>query len=487
MSRFLKLMSILAIVALIAVPAFAEVQNVKVSGDIDSKAISRNQYDFSNGNSNGNAQPGTFSYNDNDTWFNTTARVQVDADLTDNVSTVVRLLNERDWGVEAPAGNTSGDTTIALDLANVKMKEIFCQPLALTIGRQNIRLGSGLVVGDPDTNDMSVNGAAFAGDLSVRKSFDAIKATLDYNPLTVDLIMAKIDSNTVGRALTTTGSRTKDDVDLYAVNAAYKFNKYNSELEGYLITKIDQSIGTTTPLKDQVNVYGIRGSLEPISKLILDAELAYQNGSYADATISRTIDREAWAGDVGAQLAVGTKWSPVLAARYSYRSGQQSPGTDADADAENYAGGQAKTNKYEAWDTMFEDQTHGIIANAIFSNNNDGVDSNGHTINVMASVVPLQDLTVAVDYYHYLLAEKWYSDNQAGSTLSNRIMNNGNTSYEVKDKTDLGDEVDVSLAYDYTEDVKLGLTAGFFLPGKAFQTNNENMASTVMADVKVSF
>ena len=45
MSRFLKLMSILAIVALIAVPAFAEVQNVKVSGDIDSKMINRNNYD----------------------------------------------------------------------------------------------------------------------------------------------------------------------------------------------------------------------------------------------------------------------------------------------------------------------------------------------------------------------------------------------------------------------------------------------------------
>src|SRR3989338_5035262 len=137
MSRVLKLMSVLAIVALIAVPAFAEVQNVKVSGDIDSKAITRSQYDFSNGNSNGNPQPGATSYRDSDTWFMTTARVQIDADLTDNVSTSVRLLNERDWDVEAAA-----TTEIALDLASVSLKEFFYSPLTLKIGRQNLRFGS---------------------------------------------------------------------------------------------------------------------------------------------------------------------------------------------------------------------------------------------------------------------------------------------------------------------------------------------------------
>ena len=179
MSRFLKLMSVLAIVALIAVPAFAEVQNVKVSGDIDSKMITRTNYDVGSGT----------GVNDNDTWFMSTARVQIDADLTDNVSTCVRLLNERDWTVE------SADTTaITLDLASVKMKEMFYAPLTLTIGRQNIRLGSGLVVGDPDTNDAvaGVTGAITAPDLSSRKSFDAIRATLDYNPLVVDLSLIHI-------------------------------------------------------------------------------------------------------------------------------------------------------------------------------------------------------------------------------------------------------------------------------------------------------
>jgi hypothetical protein len=459
MSRFLKLMSILAIVALIAVPAFAEVQNVKVSGDIDSKMINRSNYDFQN---SGTA--------DTDTWFTSTARLQIDADLTDNVSTCVRLLNERDWGIENAAGNLTGDTTIALDLSYVKLKEMFYAPLTMTIGRQNLRFGSGLVVGDPDSNDMSVS-SPFAGDLSARKAFDAVRATFDYNPLVIDVIMAKIDANTIGGA-TSTG-KNRDDADLYGINAAYKFNKYNSEMEAYMFAKNTRQ-GSTNLESDSVNTYGIRGSLEPISKLVVDGELAMQTGDLR--TVGIKMDRSAYAADLGAAYAIDYKWSPKVAARYSYRSGQKNPGN---------AGANVDTRDavdYKAWDTSFEDQTHGIIANKIFDGNNDGVDSNGSTINVMASVVPAQDLTVALDYYYFMLAQKWKT-----SDLDTRSLNGGTLNYFVNSKKNLGQEVDLSLGYDYTEDVKLGLVAGFFLPGEAFSHVNNDMASTVMADVKVSF
>ena len=458
MSKFLKLMSVLAIVALIAVPAFAEVQNVKVSGDIDSKMINRSNYDFNNGNTS-----------DTDTWFMSTARLQVDADLTDNVSTSVRLLNERDWGVESSAAATGTTTEIAIDLASVKMKEMFYAPLTLIIGRQNIRLGSGLVVGDPDTNDTAVAAAnIFANDLSVRKSFDAVRATLDYNPLVLDILMAKISTGVV-----LGGGNTNDDINLYGLNAAYKFNQYNSEAEAYAIARIDRNgaAAGATLKTDTTYVYGVRGSLEPISKLVVDAELAIQRGDFAVSS-TKTMDRSAWAGDIGGSYAIDYKWSPKVAVRYSYRSGQKQSGNDADDDTTG-------TNDYKAWDTMFEDQTHGIVANQIFNGNNDGVDSNGSTINVMASVVPVQDLTVAVDYYNFMLAEKWIDLDVTTRTTFN-VSN-------VRSKKNLGQELDLSLGYDYTEDVKLGLTAGFFMPGKTFLKHNNDMASTVIADVKVSF
>jgi thiamine pyrophosphokinase len=350
-----------------------------------------------------------------------------------------------------------------LDLASVKMKEMFYAPLTLTIGRQNLRFGSGLVVGDPDTNDTSV-GSITAKDLSVRKSFDAVRATLDYNPLVVDLIMSKINANPMIAIGT---GNMRDDQDLYGINAAYKFNQYNSELEAYMFERNTRS---TTLQTDTTYVWGARGSLEPISKLVLDAELAMQKGELA-LTNTTHMDRSAWAADLGASFALDYKWSPKIAARYSFRSGTKTQSGNPDTDSGE--------SKYKAWDTMFEDQTHGIIANRIFDGNNDGVDSNGHTYNLMASIVPAQDLTLSLDYYHYLLATAW-------ATTGTRNLN-GTTAYQVRKNRNLGDEVDLSLGYDYTEDVKLGLTAGFFLPGQTFLKDNNHMANEVIADVKVSF
>ena len=425
-------MSVLAIVALIAVPAFAEVQNVKVSGDIDSKMITRTNYDLGSGT----------GANDNDTWFMSTTRLQIDADLTDNVSTCVRLLNERDWGVT----ETNATTDIDLDLSYVKLKEMFYAPLTVTIGRQNIRLGSGLVVGDPDTNDTSTVAGLTAPDLSARKSFDAIRATFDYNPLVLDVLFAKLNANTIG-----TGNNN-DDSNLYGINAAYKFNQYNSEAEAYIISKHTRSITTKALTTD---VYGIRGSLEPISKLVLNGELAMQRGVY-----SNTRDRSAWAADAAASYAIDYTWSPKVGVGYVYRSGNKATDTTGD---------------YKGWDTMYEDQTHGIVANYLLREDNIGGDSNSQIITANASVVPVKDLTVAVDYYNFMLAQKLANSSTINSTIT------------MTDKKALGQEVDLSLGYDYTEDVKLGLTAGFFLPGKAFSNENDSAASTIMADVKVAF
>ena len=443
MSRFLKLMSVLAIVALIAVPAFAEVQNVKVSGDIDSKMINRNNYDL--GSAVGAAKNG------NDTWFMSTVRLQIDADLTDNVSTCVRVLNERDWGIAETTG-VNNNTTVDLDLAYAKLKEMFYAPLTMTIGRQNIRLGSGLVVGSPMTNDAtSAASTIYAKDLSARKSFDAVRASFDYNPLVVDVIFAKINAGIIGYG------NTNDDSSLYGVNAAYKFNKYNSEAEAYIIAKDARAVAAKS---NTVDVYGIRGSLEPISKLVLNGELAMQRGTY-----SNTRDRSAWAADAAASYAIDYKWSPKVGVGYVYRSGDKA----------------GNTGDYKGWDTMYEDQTHGIVANYIFQANNEGGDSNSQILTANASVNPVKDLTVAVDYYYFMLAQKL-------ANLSVLHYNDGTVNTEIMtDRRELGQEVDLSLGYDYTEDVKLGLTAGFFLPGQAFSNANDSTASTVMADVKVTF
>ena len=481
MKRLMILCVIMTAVALIAGPAFAEVQNVKVSGDIDSKMIHRSDYDLLSDDT-GSAT----SVKDNDTWFMATTRIGIDADLTDNVSTTVRLINERDWTMDA-----STQTSIDIDLANVTLKECFYSPLTVTIGRQNLRFGNALVVGDPDTNDAEPVNRITANDLSSRKSFDAVRATLDYNPVVVDLLYSKVDAQTIATGTAGTAD-PRDDIDLWGINVAYDFNNdFNAIVEGYAFSRRNRS-GVVATVEvggaDTCNVFGINGSLEPVDDLLLSAEAAIQRGDYLETgtTPDRTIDRSAWALDVAASydgLSESLSFLPGLSLRtaYVYRSGQS--GNSADDDFS------ATVTEMNAWDTMYEDQTHGIVANQIFDGLNDGVDSNGRTLCVGASAEPMEDLIVSLDYYYYKLAKKYASTNAANQT---RTLNGG-LSYAVTDDKNLGSEVDIVLDYAYTEDVTMSLAAGWFMPGDAFDNNktncpsNNDTATQVMASVAVAF
>ena len=94
-----------------------------------------------------------------------TVETQIDADLTDNVSAVIRLVNQRDWNIyaksiipgttalgingRAGSGYTEDDDAfdLILDLAYVELKEFLYSPLTLKIGRQDLWFGKGLIVG----------------------------------------------------------------------------------------------------------------------------------------------------------------------------------------------------------------------------------------------------------------------------------------------------------------------------------------------------
>ena len=93
-----KLVLALAVAFLMAAPAFAAVQNVKVSGSITSTYLNRQDFDFNA--ANGPASPN--GGNGQDRWkqsvFLTQTTLRVDADLSDNVSSTVGLINERAWG-----------------------------------------------------------------------------------------------------------------------------------------------------------------------------------------------------------------------------------------------------------------------------------------------------------------------------------------------------------------------------------------------------
>ena len=144
MKSTVTMFCILALAVGLVLPVYAEVQNVKVSGDITERGFYRSEYTTLDDDA------GTDS---SDAFYTSTVRLRVDADLTDNVSTTVRLLNERNWDSVGIAGTENID----IDLAYVTFREFLYAPLTATAGRQLLRYGSGLVVGDPDTNAATIS------------------------------------------------------------------------------------------------------------------------------------------------------------------------------------------------------------------------------------------------------------------------------------------------------------------------------------------
>src|SRR3989338_3461541 len=97
--RFLRALCLIALLVAIALPVYAETQSVKLSGDIIIRGIDRKNYDFNKWNANGVAIATRDANAADANYFMTTAEVQLDADLTDNVSATIRVVNQRDWNV----------------------------------------------------------------------------------------------------------------------------------------------------------------------------------------------------------------------------------------------------------------------------------------------------------------------------------------------------------------------------------------------------
>jgi len=497
MVKRLTLILVAALIVGLAVPAFAEVQNIKVSGDIGLSALSRDRFDLNNGGGGENI------LDDSSACLLSTIRLRVDADLTDNVSATVRLINERVWGEagevvtsDASAGaahthNIIGNSEdIGLDLGYITLKEFLYSPLTLILGRQNLRYGMGLVVGDPNTNQFSeysyYSGTQldtnFPEDLSSRKAFDAVRAILDYNPLVIDIVASKIDE---GTTLGTAAIPEDDDVDLYGVNAAYNWGTdKNIQQEAYIFAKeVGKDGGTggvtsttvTTEDYDRTITLGTRASIEPMERLFIAGEVAWQVGKkyIPGAGIvtapSYLVDREAFAAQVIAQLALDMKYSPVLGIEFTHYSGDDYPiGVNAP--------GLTSISDYEAWDPMFEDQAGGKIYNALFSATNCNI------LTASASMMPIEDLTLKVEFSNLILDEEF---NPYTTTWA---ANDYVATYTVvPGEDDLGKEVDVTLTYDYTEDVQFGLTAGLFIPGDVFSYVNDATATQAVGSVKVTF
>ncbi|MDD5465338.1 MAG: alginate export family protein [Candidatus Omnitrophica bacterium] len=450
--RLILVLALALIVGLTFSAAYAEVQNVKVSGDILVSGVNRNHFNLNNGNA-AKSDKSVLKQN----FLMSQVRLRVDADLTDNVMATVRLINERIWNGQNDSGAASTNSgEIDLDLAYVTLKEFLYSPLTLTVGRQEIKFGNGLVIGNAKVVGTS---SSIPTDLTERKAFDAIRATLNYDPLVVDLVYAQTkQSNSVDR----------NTISLTGINAAYALNKKTDVSVYYWLKKDNNtnlSIGTSRP--DQLSTVGALISNSSIENLTTSLEAAYQFGRNTETTNQKK--HNAWALQAMADYTFAkVKTTPKIGASYTYLSG----GTTSPNDTRN-----------AGWDPLFYDQKLNNIVYTLLPF------SNMSAFNLKGSMKPVDDVTVSLVYGYYGVAQK----NSAAFTLPH-TYDNGTNYYgsgtpnrgSYTGKSYLGSALDGTITYDYTEDVQFGLTGGYFLPGNALTTDAAN-ATQLIGSMKVVF
>jgi hypothetical protein len=514
--KFLRVLCVVALVAFFAVSAYAETQNVKVSGDLAMRGFFRDGYQDAGSFATlpetsgvGAAQVRYGQDRTNSQWFMSTTEVQIDADLTDNVSTCIRLLNQRDWNVarsqnynQASQVSTLGsggfghstnyvddpnEFAVDLELAYVTLKNFIYSPLTVSIGRQNLWFGKGFIVG---ANQRVRNAAAFgtqagnplplsAPEYTALNAFDSVKAVLDFDPWTLTGVYSKIWGNSI---------QADDGVDLWGANVGYKFDAYKGEAEGYWFYKRDMQVKgynwTNSTAANDVNTIGLRGSFDPIDIVTLYAEFAGQFGSYVGNQLQgNNRARVAGALDVGGECRYFTDkwaWKPKMGVEFIWYSGQESEDVQVNG-----------SGQYHGWDPMFRGKSDSLIREYIgryyysasypfsagnYYNSADASFQNQYQVIFSGSVQPMESLKLTSNLNMF-----W---NQYAYRAS-----------MAKSGGYIGTEMDCGATWDYTEDVSFNLVMGYFMPGEVYTVRDErtnansgnNTATDVVASVKVSF
>ncbi len=472
-----KLFLALLIVALMALPAFASVQNLKISGSINSTMLYRENFDFGLSNDNDEKQ----------NIFMTHTKLRADADLTDNVSATVQIANERPWGDNLENASTNnGFSDVQLHLAYVTLREMLYSPLTVVVGRQEFSYGNAFIVSTKALTHVDSPLYNVAADFRKFRAADAIRAILDYKPLSIELLYTKLDENTATLIQDPAGN---DDCDLYGVNIGYDLgDDMKTKVETYFFAKIDKSTGKPAAgdasKNDTIYTPGVRVSTNPLEGLNLGLEYAHQSGTKSGTADTNQQSRDANAIQFISAYALPDsvlpgkvkEYKPVLGYEFTYVSGDANQAT---VDSNNGVSQEV----WEAWDPMYEGQAGGKIYNALFDQ------TNSYTHSVYLTANPMEDLMTKLTFSKLYLAKELHPSVASAFTINQPDSWGTDATVGASwDKRGLGWELDFDATYDYTEDVKFGLSLGWFEPGSVFdKENNGDAAKQALVNVNVNF
>lgn len=416
MKGLLKILIAVFAVCLIA-PAFSAVENVKVGGDIGIYGVLRGDFDIWKGNEDLH-------------FFQTSARVYVSADLSENVSAMIRLINERNWGSYIE-GDLNPNQGINLDLAYIKVSDLLTPGLNLTVGRQEIELGEGLVVGSA-YNAYNYPVYLYAPDLGLQKAFDAVK--IDYSasaiPLNITAFLSKINEAYYD---------DNDEATLYGLNVGYKVGEIANIDVYYVREAVDDPEDIT------LDTAGIRvvAGIPSITGLSLKAEYAKQFGDAGDE------DFKGSALLLGASYQFAANMEPQIKVNYLLESGQK-PGSD----------------NIDCWVLVAPSNSGlrvGPLLYAYGAYNGLPPYFGFSIINLGFSIKPVEKVKVALDGYLQKTDEKVFGYDK------------------------IAKEIDLSIEYKHTEDLTFGLTLGKLLADDIIEYIGGDDAWQAIASMKISF
>lgn len=260
-----RTMAVAALLALIAGtgPALAELQNVAVGGSL---RIRGDYFDF--GKQNG-------THVNSESIVEERVRLNVKADFTENVNAFVEFDSYGWWGDNFRSNYLTGvDKAPTTNEANifqayVEANNMWGTNLRARIGRQEITLGNGWLLGNNDT-------MAFYYGLS----FDALRLTYATDLFRIDAIASKLAD--------ASPAQEDGDTDFYTVYGSY-LGIENVTLDAYWMFIRDAAVA---PGSRETHTFGLRGAGK-VGAFDFESEAAYQlvNRENLDSS-------DAWGGNV---------------------------------------------------------------------------------------------------------------------------------------------------------------------------------------------
>jgi hypothetical protein len=458
-----KLWLVVVLAALAGLPSrtFADVQNIRISGDIRIRAY----YIDSAGETSVSGTP--VQDTSGASFIAQRTRVSVEADLEDHVLVVVTLQAQGEWGddstssVDAGAGVPNGEAIsrgwdVGIAEAYVQFNEVFYTPATLKLGRQYLQYGHGLIL----------------SSVEQEYNYDAARLVLDYYPLTIDLVGAQVVNDQSfgaepnhGLGTTPAGAAIPaGQNNLLFVNARYELSDsaiknveayfgWLSQSDDHLLPNVaagfpNSRVPPSQPLGSSPLIVGLRTDINPVDALQTWGEAAYEFGQSGDPSAPRL---SALIANVGGRYTLkNVQWVPAFNANYIFASGGGRDGDGA---------------QFHPW-FDYADGYNGYLFEPSLQNI--------HILNLGASVKPYENTTLSLQGYYYLKAEKGSTSGSNGNVDFGGPVWAAPSADNTADSRELGWELDGIVGYDYSKDVRAQLVYACFIPEGAYENADDS-------------